>query len=250
LKGVKFVLAAMALVAVASTSVHAADVMDGVAQSVAQNLRKNYPNTQFQKVSATPLAGIFEVVMGRNTAYTDASGRYFLFGHLFDMQKQVDLTAAQGEEPTQEKTRINFKDLPLDKAIKTVRGDGKRVVAVFSDPECPYCKKLEPELEKLNNITVYTFLFPLDSLHPDSPAKATAIWCQADRAAAWREYMLHGKLPEQPTAKDCKPPLIAVQALAAKYRINGTPFLISADGRTMPGAASSERLEAFIGARP
>jgi len=248
LKGVKYLLAA--LVMGISTIVMADDVMDNLTKTVAANLKHAYPNTKIQSVSPTPLPGIYQVVMGRNVAFVDASGRYFIFGHLFDMQKQVDLTAstsASADDGTQN-VRLNFKDLPLNEAIKTVHGNGSRVVAVFSDPECPYCRQLEPELAKLNNVTIYTFLLPLASIHPDSPAEATAIWCQHDRSKAWNDFMLRGTQTSPPKA-GCKTPLADIQTLAAKYNINGTPYLISGDGRIMPGAANSERLEAFIGGK-
>ena len=157
---------------------------------VEKNLKLLYPKTKFQSVKNTPIPGIYEVVMGRNVAYVGEDGRYFIFGHLFDMETQTDLT----EDVAQENVKIDFATLPLQQAIKTVKGDGKRIVAVFSDPDCPYCKKLEQELAKINNVTIYTFLFPLGDLHPDAKDKADAIWCAKDKSAAWSSYMLSNKL--------------------------------------------------------
>jgi hypothetical protein len=124
--------------------------------------------------------------MGRNLAYVGSDARYFLFGHLYDMREQRDLTADRLEAAR----RIDFASLPLADAITTVRGDGSRVLAVFSDPDCPYCRKLEQELAKLDNVTVHTFLYPLGELHPEARQRAIAVWCAPDRAAAWKALML------------------------------------------------------------
>jgi thiol:disulfide interchange protein DsbC len=214
------------------------------AEDVAKSLKLAYPNTKFKKVSATPLPGIYEVVMGRNVAFVEPSGRYFLFGRLFDMEKQQDLTT----EIEQESRKLDFSRLPLDKAIKTVRGNGERVVAVFSDPDCPYCKRLEAELSKLDNVTVYTFLYPLESIHPDSGAHARAIWCQKDRSLAWSDLMLHNKPPKAADAK-CVAPIDSIKSIARDFGIEGTPFLVASDGRTFPGAAAADRLDEFLGVR-
>jgi thiol:disulfide interchange protein DsbC len=129
--------------------------------------------------------------MGKNAAYTDTTGRYFVFGHLFDMKEQRDLTADRVEKAA----RIAFGELPLADAIKTVRGKGERVLAVFSDPDCPYCRRLEAELVKLDNVTLYTFPYPLEGLHAEAKDKSIAVWCAANRSQAWAELMKSGKAP-------------------------------------------------------
>ena len=123
--------------------------------------------------------------MGKNAAYTDATGRYFVFGHLFDMKEQRDLTAERVEKAA----RIAFGELPLADAIKTVRGKGERVLAVFSDPDCPYCRRLEAELDKLDNVTLYTFPYPLEGLHPEAKDKSIAVWCAAESRAGLGRLM-------------------------------------------------------------
>lgn len=244
MKGNKTTLTAV-LLTFAATAFAGTDagtpVGTGEIEAVSKALKLAYPKTRFQKVSPTPITGIYEVVMGKNVAYVDANVRYFLFGTLFDMEKQEDLT----ERSRSESNRVDFSSLPLDIAIKTVRGNGERVLAVFSDPDCPYCKKLEADLVKLDNVTVYTFLMPLDSLHPNAAAKADAVWCQSDRSAAWTNLMLKGKTPK-PVA-GCVSPVKETVALGARLGINGTPYLIASDGRTMPGAADVARLESFVG---
>ena len=213
--------------------------------AVQRNLRLMYPKTRFGMISATPLPGIYEVEMGRNVAFVEESGRYFIFGRMFDMEKQVDITSgAAAAQPTS--PAIDFASLPLQHAIKSVHGQGRRALAVFSDPDCPYCKKLEQELAKVDDVTVYTFLMPLEQLHPDSRAKADAVWCSKDRSAAWSALMLEGKVPKK--TKGCEAPHQAVLPLAEKLGINGTPFLVAGDGRTMPGAAAAARISTWLDA--
>ena len=214
----------------------AADVPTGALET---RLKELYPNTQVTSVSASVLPGLFEVVMGKNIAYTDASGRYFLFGHLFDMPAQHDLTADRKEQLQ----RIDFAALPLTDAIKTVHGNGSRVLAVFSDPDCPYCKRLEPELAKINDVTIYTFLMPLTQLHPNARTNAISVWCAADRAKAWEQFMLRGQTT---TSRACANPVDRNVALGERLQINGTPTMIAADGRMLPGAASAEQIEAWL----
>lgn len=215
---------------------HAADTP---ASALAKRLRELYPNTEFSAVTDSPVPGIFEVVMGRNIAYTDERGRYFLFGHLFDMPAQRDLTAERKDELA----RIDFSQLPLKDAIKTVHGKGSRVVAVFSDPDCPYCRQLEPELAKVDDVTIYTFLMPLITLHPDARNKAISIWCGADRVKAWAAFMLRNQTP---ASANCDHPVDRNVALGERYQITGTPTLIAADGRVMPGAASAAQIEDWL----
>lgn len=209
--------------------------------AIEKNLKLLYPKTKFHSIKTTPVAGIYEVVMGRNVAYVGDDGRYFIFGHLFDMETQTDLT----EDVLQENVKIDFSTLPLQQAIKTVKGDGKRIVAIFSDPDCPYCKKLEQELAKINNVTIYTFLFPLGDLHPEAKEKADAIWCAKDKSAAWGNFMLSNKLPIK--TPGCEAPTSLIADFANSHGIAGTPFLIKSDSKTMPGAADAAKLEKWLG---
>ena len=200
-----------------------------------------YPSTVFREVNNTAVPGIFEVVMGKNTAYVDQSGRYFLFGRLFDMQTQTDLTPAKPEPvETVELSKIDTKN-----AIKKVKGNGARVLYVFSDPDCPFCQQLERNIANLDNVTIYTFLYPMEGLHPDAKRKAVNIWCASDQAKAWDGFMLNGALPAN---ANCTNPVDQNIALAQAYGINGTPTLIAADGRKMAGALSADRLNAWLDA--
>lgn len=204
-------------------------------------LQKLYPATTFKEVNRTPVAGVFEVVMGSNMAYVDQSGRYFFFGRLFDMQKQQDLTASKLEEAS----KIDLSQLPIADAIKTVKGDGSRILYVFSDPDCPFCKQLEKSLVDLTDVTIYTFLFPIESLHPQAKAKAVNVWCSKDRGKAWADLMLKGVAP---ATAGCVNPVDRNVALAERFGISGTPTLISGDGRKMPGAAPADRITQWLDA--
>ncbi len=177
--------------------------------------------------------------MGANLAYVDESGQYFLFGHLYDMKSQRDLTAERKDTWR----AIDFDTLPLSDAMKDVRGNGARVLAIFSDPDCPYCQKLESDIRSLTNVTIYTFLMPLVSLHPAAHSKAVSVWCATDRTAAWHAMMWRGESVPQ---ADCPHPVDRNVALGERLGINGTPTLISVDGRMLPGAASKEQIEAWL----
>ncbi len=214
---------------------------DPVVAALMTRLTATYPATEFRDMRATPMAGIYEVTMGRNVAYVGSEARYFLFGHLFDMQTQRDLTAERLEQAR----RIDFTNLPLADAIQSVRGDGARRLAVFSDPDCPYCKQLEQTLAKLDNVKIHTFLYPLNELHPEARAKAIAVWCAQDRAGAWQALMLDSK-PLQ--SADCAHPIDRNIALARKLGVDGTPVLFDSQGRRLAGAAPVDRIEAFLAA--
>jgi thiol:disulfide interchange protein DsbC len=209
-------------------------------EAIGNKLRALYPATQFNEIRPSQFEGMYEVVMGKNVGYTDGEGRYFLFGHVFDMQTRQDLT----QQRIDELNKVNFSELPLKDAIKEVRGKGQRKLVVFSDPDCPYCKKLEQELPQLDNVTIYTFPLPLEGLHPDAPRKAKSIWCSAKRQSAWHDYLVSNK---QPTANtDCANPIDRNIQLGQKLGINGTPTLVAEDGRVMPGAASAEQIENWL----
>lgn len=227
-----------------------ADVAKAIAaKAVAEKLTQRYPATRIDQVVPSPLPGIYEVVMGRNVAFSDAEGRYFIFGHLYDMQSQRDLTAERKESLA----KVDWSALPMENSIRFVNGKGERVLAVFSDPDCPYCKKLEAELARLDNATLYLFPFPIQSLHPNAVAKSTAIWCSKDRAQAWRDALAGEKVAGSvatsvATKGDCENPITANVALAERLGINGTPTLIAKDGRLLPGAVSAERISAWLDA--
>jgi thiol:disulfide interchange protein DsbC len=204
-----------------------------------ERLQALYPSTRISAIHPTAWPGVFEVAMGANLAYVDATGRYFLFGHLYDMGQQRDLTA----ERKSAMARIDFRSLPLADALTEVRGKGTRTLAIFSDPDCPYCRRLETELRGLDDVTIHTFLLPLASLHPGAHAKAVSVWCAADRLSTWQALMLRDALPPK---ADCPHPVDRNIALGEQLGINGTPTLIAGDGRVLAGAASREQIESWL----
>lgn len=217
-----------------------AEQVDTNLKTIADSLRTLYPATQIDDVRPAPIAGIYEVVMGKNIGYTNSEGRYFLFGHVFDMRTRQDLTQLRLDELN----TVKFSELPLHDAIKEVHGKGERTLVVFSDPDCPYCKKLEQDLPRLDNVTIYTFPFPIAGLHPDAPGISKAIWCSPNRQAAWHDYMVGNKRSALKT--DCTNPIDRNIQLGQELGITGTPTLIAADGRVMPGAAPAEQIESWL----
>lgn len=214
-------------------------------EDVEKRLKDQYPATKITAVRESQVKGIYEVIMGRNVAYTDESGRYMIFGHIYDMKEQKDLTA----DVLDALNRVDVSMLPETDTIKVVRGKGERKLFVFSDPDCPYCKRLEDELAKLENVTIHTFLYPIEGLHPDARRKAEAIWCAKDRAMAWEEFMANGKLPD---ASACETPIDRNLRLGATLGVNGTPTIILSDGGIIHGFLPAAELERRLsgGGRP
>lgn len=224
--------AVIAIIASLSVSVALAQT----AADVEKRLKEQYPATKITAVRESQIKGIYEVIMGRNAAYTDETARYMIFGHMFDMKEQKDLTA----ETIDDLTRIDTSALNEQDAIKIIRGKGERKIYVFSDPDCPHCKRLEHELSKLDNVTIYNFLYPLEVLHPDARRKAEAIWCAKDRAKAWNEFMANGKLPK---AGRCETPIDRNLRLGNTLGINGTPTIIFDNGVIVPGVLPAVEIE-------
>lgn len=217
---------------------HAAAETDAVLAA----LKQKYPGTTFTSVAPAPVAGLYEIVMGRKIAYTDRSGRYFMYGSLVDMKTNDDLTAARREDLT----RVDVKKLPLQDAIVRVNGQGRRTVYVFSDPDCPFCRRLEPELDKLDDVSIHIFLYPIESLHSDAARKAQAIWCQGDdrkRLDLWHRAVMH--IDEVETA-ECDNPLKRNLALGTWLGLQGTPTLIAADGRVLPGLVPAAEIDEWL----
>jgi thiol:disulfide interchange protein DsbC len=177
---------------------------------------------------------LYEIQIGGDLLYTDERVSYLINGDILDIKNKKNLT----EERKQKLAQVKFSDLPLDLAVKQVRGNGKRVLVTFEDPNCSYCRKLARELQSVNNVTVYTFLYPI--LSPDSTEKSKNIWCAPDRAKAWNDLMIDGK---QPASANCNHPTERVGALGRKLNIRGTPAMIFADGTRIPGFMPAAMLE-------
>lgn len=187
-------------------------------------------------VIKTPYGGLYEVRVGSDILYTDEKAQYLFVGNVLDAKSGMNYTKAR----TDELSKIKFSDLPLESALKMVKGDGKRVIAVFEDPNCGYCKRFRKTLAGMDNITVYTFLYNI--LSEDSTVKSKNVWCSADRNKAWDEWMLNGKAPSAAPA-NCATPNEKILALGQKLRVNGTPAIFFTDGSRVPGAIDAKGLE-------
>ncbi|MGA0610353.1 DsbC family protein [Caldimonas sp. KR1-144] len=191
---------------------------------------------KIDEVSRTPVPGLFEVRVGNDIFYTDAEGAYVVRGEIIELKTRRNLT----EERIDKLTAIDFAALPLKDAIVWKTGTGKRKIAVFADPNCGYCKRFETELNKVKDVTVYTFLLPV--LGGDSPDKSRAIWCAKDPTAAWRNWMLEGTSPPK-LLGECATPIDRNLELGRKHRINGTPAIVFEDGTRVPGMLNAAQLE-------
>lgn len=205
--------------------------------TVKKNLQKQYPATTITSVEESTIKGVYEVVLGKNIAYTDITGNYFLFGDIIRMADQTNITSPKRDELK----KIDFNTLPFKDAIKYVKGNGARKLAVFSDPQCPFCKRLETELTKLDNVTIYVFANPLVGLHPEARNVSKKIWCSKDKGKAWREYLISSI---EPTSDGlCENPIDKTIGLSKSLGFDGTPMTILEDGSIVAGAVSFGELD-------
>ena len=223
---------ALALTFIAPVVADEADIRKGVEAKL---------GTKVESVTKSGYMGLYEVYADGNIFYTDEKVTAILVsGQLIDAKNMKNVT----EERMRKLTAIKFSELPLDRAIKQVRGDGKRVLATFEDPNCGYCKRLAKDLQRLDNVTVYTFLYPI--LSEDSVRKSKQIWCSADRAKAWNDWMIDGKAPAG--KEDCDTAAVGKnQEFGRKLNISGTPTMFFGDGERIPGALPLARIEQKLG---
>lgn len=191
-------------------------------------------------VLRTPMAGLVEVRIGTDLLYADERGSFAIVeGQMVNLRSGENLTAARIDEIT----RIDFSKLPRDLAMKTVRGDGKRVLAVFEDPYCSFCRTYRKTLLDMNNVTIYTFFLPI--LRQESETVSRNAWCAKSREDAWNDWMLLGKEPPK-AGSGCDFPVQRIRELASNHGITGTPTTFFADGRRMQGAIARDRLEKML----
>ena len=205
-------------------------------QQIRSDLQKKIgSNTKIKSVSLSLIPGIYEVLVGNEVFYTDANSKYLIQGEIIEIATGKNIT----EQKQADLNRIKWSELNPANALKVVRGNGSRQMAVFSDPNCGYCKRLEKSLQQLDNVTVYTYLIPI--LSADSTQKSKQIWCAVDPFKAYIDWMINGI---SPTGKaDCATPIEKNQALAKTYSITGTPTLFFTDGSRIPGAAQVSDIE-------
>jgi thiol:disulfide interchange protein DsbC len=210
---------------------------NSVEATIKKNVEPRLGGAKIESIKETPYGGLYELRVAGDILYTDKKGDYLIIGHVYDAKTTRDLT----RERIDDINKIKFSDLPLDSAIKQVKGDGKRVIAVFEDPNCGYCKRLrQTTLKDLNNVTIYTFMYNI--LSEDSFVKSKNIWCSPDRSKAWDEWMISGKAAPA-AAASCQTPNDKVLALGQKLKIQGTPAIFFADGSRIPGAVDQATLE-------
>jgi thiol:disulfide interchange protein DsbC len=209
----------------------------GEAATVKKLLEQKFAGATVKGITKSPYFGLYEVQFEDQLIYTDAKVNYILVGSVYDANTRKNLTEAK----LRQLNRVAFDSLPLELSFKRVKGNGERKLAIFSDADCPFCARLEQELKNVDNVTIYTFLFPIDQLHPDAARKSKIIWCAPDKVKAWNEFFATGKLPDNDGT--CDNPVAATNALGQKLKVQATPTLVFADGTIVPGALPAERLE-------
>ncbi|MDX3905761.1 MAG: DsbC family protein [Pigmentiphaga sp.] len=201
-------------------------------EAVKQRFLQRFGQVGIEGVARTPY-GLYEIRIGSELVYTDEKVSFVLDGNLIDAATKKNVTRERKEQLL----AVKFNDLPLNLAIKQVRGNGSRRIALFEDPNCGYCKQLRRSMQGIDNVTIYTFLYPI--LSPDSTTKSQAVWCSADRGKAWDDWMLNGKAPK---AAACDAPIKDLLALGRKLRVDGTPTIIFGDDTRVGGAIPADRL--------
>jgi thiol:disulfide interchange protein DsbC len=208
--------------------------------AIRKNIAERLPQIKkIDEISVSPFPGLYELRVNESEIfYTDAEANFLIEGNLIDLRQRKNLT----EERIAKLTAMNFDELPLKDAVTVVRGNGKRKLAVFEDPNCGYCKRFERDLEKITNVTIHTFLYPI--LTPDSSVKSKNIWCARDKSKTWQDWMLKEQTPANVT---CDVSAITRNLeMGRKYKITGTPTLIFADGSRVPGAISTAQIEKYL----
>lgn len=227
----------MALVATLLFSISVAQANEAVIRKV---LSEKFPEAKIASIQKTPYSGLYEIYMDGQLVYSDANAQYLFLGDVLDVKNRTNLTQAR----LSVLNTVPLNQLPLNNALKTVKGKGERKLVVFSDADCPYCRKFEEELKKVDNVTVYTFLLPIEGLHPKAVQISRQVWCAPDKNKAWDDYMSSGKIP----ANDgkCANPINENIALGAKLGISGTPTIILANGQRIPGMVPAAKLEELM----
>ncbi len=208
--------------------------------TIRRNLAERLPAfSKIDEVSKTPMNGLYEVrVNDSDIFYTDAEGNFLIQGNLIDVRGKRNLT----EERIEKLSAIDFEALPLRDAFTIVRGNGKRKLAVFEDPNCGYCKRFERDLQKINDVTVYMFLFPI--LSADSTEKSKAIWCARDKGKAWVDWMVRDQMAAKASCDTTA--LDRNLELGKKHKITGTPTIFFVDGSRVPGAINAQQVEKLL----
>jgi thiol:disulfide interchange protein DsbC len=232
MKSIRCALAGLALAAFAAQA-------QSPEAAIRKNLAERVPQLQkIDEISKTPMPGLYEVRIGTDLFYSDAEGNFLIQGHLMDTRARRNLT----EERLDKLMAIDFDSLPVKDGFTLVRGNGKRKLAIFEDPNCGYCKRFERDLQKVDNVTIHVFLYPI--LGPDSIDKSRNIWCAKDKGKAWLDWMVK----DQPAAAaQCDTAALARNLeFGKKHKITGTPTLVFTDGTRVPGAIGAGQVEKLL----
>ncbi len=208
--------------------------------AVRKAFQTKFPKAQIQSVTKLPYLNLYEIVVEGEVLYADEKFEYLIDGNVISTKNMTNLTEARKRKLS----AIPFDELPLDLAFKKVKGNGERKLAVFSDPDCPFCKRVENDLAKLDNVTIYMFLYPIESLHPNAPDVSKRIWCSPDKVKAWDEYMKNKTMPT--ATGDCANPVDKIVEYGRKKGINATPTLVLPSGERVPGAVSAAQIESYL----
>ena len=220
------------------------DVPADVAAKIRATLHERIPELHIDAIHKGPLPGLYELNTGAELLYTNDTGTLIFAGSVVDTKTRQNLTADRWNTLN----AVDFNTLPFDLAIKTVRGDGSRKLAVFADPLCPYCQQLEREMQGITNVTIYTFLYPLETIHPGASVKSVDIWCSKDRSTAWSKWMLQKVEPGDTRCKGA--PIETLQALGEKLHIDSTPTMFTVDGKRTRGAIKHNEIEQLLAQTP
>ena len=203
-------------------------------ETVKAKLAQQYPNVKINNLQTTEMQGLYSGTLDNQIVYVNEDAQHLFIGSMIRLKDQHNLT----KDLAVKENTIDFKALPLNDAVKTVRGNGKRQLAIFSDPNCPYCKQLEAELKKLDNITIYTFILPLKA---QSVAPSKQVYCEKNPALAWENLITKAQLPTSQTS--CANPVERNMALAHRLGVNGTPAIIFSNGFKVMGAYPAAQIE-------
>jgi thiol:disulfide interchange protein DsbC len=238
-RALRAALAAFGLFAALAHAQGPATLLPAQEAALRKALSERIPAMQkIDEITRTPIPGLVELRIGSDVFYSDMEGNFLIEGELMDTRTRRNLT----QERLTKLTAIEFDQLPLKDAFTVVRGNGKRKVAVFQDPNCPYCKRFERDLLKVDNVTVYMFLYPI--LSADSADKSRNVWCAKDRGKAWADLMLRD---QPPAAASCDTGAITrTVEFGRKHRITGTPTMVFPDGTRVPGAVGAEQIEKLL----
>ena len=204
--------------------------------SLKKSLVPYFPNEKIEILKRIPFLQLYEITVGDQLFYVDEKAKYFFSGHLFDLKNEKNLTEERLQE-IRNARKVDINSLPLEYAIQEVKGNGERKLVIFSDPNCGYCKRLEKELIHINNVTIYTFLYPILK---GSKRISEAIWCSDDKLKSWNNFMLNGTTP---TGKSCEAPIDTLLKIGKQHGFNSTPTIVFANGKTVPGMISAEIIE-------